>query len=87
MSTEKRVSYLISTKNRAEYLDRTLQNVREFITPQDELIIMDGGSTDNTAEVVQKHGDIVTLFRSEPDSGEAHGYNKAILGSSKLSFL
>ena len=54
MSTEKRVSYLISTKNRAEYLDRTLQNVREFITPQDELIIMDGGSTDNTTEIIQK---------------------------------
>lgn len=76
-----RVSYIISTRNRAEFLARTLQNIREFITPEDELIIMDGASTDNTAEVARKNADIITLFRSEPDCGEAHGYNKAILES------
>lgn len=74
-----RVSYIISTRNRAEYLDRTLLNVREFITPEDELLIMDGASTDGTAEVVGRHGDIVTCFRSEPDCGEAHGFNKGLL--------
>lgn len=81
MNTEKRVSYLISTKNRAEYLDRTLQNVREFISPEDELIIIDGGSIDSTAQIVEKNCDIVTLFHSEPDNGEAHGFNKGILAA------
>lgn len=76
-----RVSYIITTRNRAEFLDRTLRNLGEFITDEDELIIMDGASTDHTTEVVKKHQDIVTLFISEPDCGEAHGYNKGVLKS------
>ena len=76
-----RVSYLVSTRNRAALLDRCLRNVRDFITPEDELILMDGASTDDTAEVAKKHADIVTLFRSETDCGEAHGFNKGTLES------
>jgi glycosyltransferase involved in cell wall biosynthesis len=76
-----RVSYIISTRNRAKFLAEALRNAREFITPADELIVMDGASTDNTADVVAANRDIVTLFRSEPDSGEAHGFNKGILES------
>lgn len=78
MSKEKRVSYIISTKNRVDYLDRTLLNVREFIAPEDELIIIDGGSHDATPQIVEKYRDIVTLFCSEPDCGEAHGFNKGV---------
>ena len=76
-----RVTYLMSTRNRGKYLRQTLGNVREFITPQDEVVIFDGGSTDETAAVVEANRDIVTLFVSEPDLGEAHGYNKGILAS------
>ncbi len=77
-----RVSYILTTRNRAEFLDKALENVREYITAEDELIVIDGASTDNTAEVIEKHRDIVTLFQSEPDCGEAHGLNKGILASS-----
>ncbi len=73
-----RVSYLITTRNRANYLERTLENVREFIEPQDELIIIDGGSTDHTAEIVSKNQDLVSCFVSENDSGEAHAFNKGL---------
>ena len=58
-----------------------LQNAREYLTSDDELIVIDGASTDKTASVVEKHRDIVTLFQSEPDSGGAHGMNKGILAS------
>jgi glycosyltransferase involved in cell wall biosynthesis len=75
------VSYLISTKNRADHLEKILANVREFITPADELIIADGGSTDGTLELVQANAHLVTTFISAPDAGEAHGYNRAILES------
>lgn len=78
-STKKiRVSYLITTRNRCEYLAKTLDNVREFITPEDELIIIDGESTDGTRELVEKNRDIVSNFVSEPDRGESHAFNKGV---------
>ena len=76
-----RVSYIVSTKDRAEFLDSTLENVRDFITHADELIIIDGASKDDTPAIVGKHADIVTAFQSEPDSSEAHGFNKGLLMS------
>jgi nucleoside-diphosphate-sugar epimerase len=44
-----RVSYIIRTRNRAQCLSTTLDNVREFPALKDELLVMDGGSTDDTA--------------------------------------
>jgi glycosyltransferase involved in cell wall biosynthesis len=73
-----RVSYFVVTKNRAPYLRRALANVREFVKPQDELIVIDGGSTDGTVELVQQNRDIVSVFVSEPDSGEGQAVNKAL---------
>jgi glycosyltransferase involved in cell wall biosynthesis len=73
-----RVSYVLPTKNRARYLERTLANIREFIESNDELIVIDGLSTDDTRQVVQKNMDIVTTFVSELDSGEGHAFNKAL---------
>lgn len=75
------VSYIMATKNRCKYLEKTFENIREFITKQDELIIIDGGSTDDTKKIVEKNKDIVTYFESVKDYGEAHALNKGILNS------
>lgn len=77
-----RTSYVISTRNRAEYLEQTLQNVREFLGPEDELIVVDGGSTDATAAVIDRYRRVVTKFSSEFDCGEAHGLNRGMLMAS-----
>jgi glycosyltransferase involved in cell wall biosynthesis len=73
-----RVSYLITTRNRGSLLRKTLANVREFITPEDELIIIDGLSTDDTRAVIEDNRDIVTVFLSERDVGEGHAFNKGL---------
>ena len=77
----KRVSFIVTTKNRAEYLRRTLELHLGMIKPDDELIIIDGGSTDNTSEVVSQYGDRVDIFISEPDLSPGHALNKGILVS------
>ena len=74
-----RVSYVLSTRNRADLLDRALAGARELVGREDELIVVDGGSTDRTAAVVEAHADIVSVFLSEPDTGEAHGLNRGLL--------
>lgn len=75
----KRISYIIVTKNRAQFLDKAISRCRELITPADELIIVDGASVDNTKEVVEKNRDIINLFVSEPDSNGAEAHNKGLL--------
>ena len=73
-----RVSYIIVTKDRGAFLKRTLENIREFIDPVDELVIIDGGTASDTLSVIEENRDIVTVFDLEPDFGEAHALNKAI---------
>src|SRR6266446_2815268 len=73
-----RVSYLMVTRNRGTYLSKALQNIREFITPEDELIIVDGGSTDDTKRIAAENADIISVFLSEPDRGEGHAVNKGL---------
>lgn len=39
---------------------------------------MDGGSSDGTVDILEASGDIVTAWRSEPDNGIYHAWNKAL---------
>lgn len=75
----KRVSYITMTKNKVEYLQKTLEQHRELIKPDDELIIVDGGSTDNTRDVVRQYADLVDIFISEPDVSGGHALSKGML--------
>jgi len=76
--TSPRVSFIITTRNRGRFLAEVLRNARDFITAQDELIIVDGASTDDTAAVVAANQGIVTRFISETDQSEGHAFNKAL---------
>ena len=75
----RRLSYLLATRNRAGFLGPVLDNVAELLGPDDELIVIDGGSTDGTRELLERRRDVVSDFISEPDRGEAHALNKGIL--------
>lgn len=75
----KRISYIVITKNRATMLDTFLQRARELVGPQDELIVIDGASVDDTKKVAQKYADLVDIFVSEKDSCANEACNKGIL--------
>jgi glycosyltransferase involved in cell wall biosynthesis len=85
----KRVSFILTTKNKAEFLRKALELHRKLVKPDDELIIIDGGSTDHTPEIINHFTDMVTTFISEPDLSPGHAMGKGmVLSQGKyLKFL
>lgn len=78
--SKKRVSFVLTTKNRPDFLEQALERTRALKTPEDELIVVDGGSTTpQTFEVIQKFNDLVDIFISEPDDSIMHGFNKGTM--------
>ena len=75
----KRISYVLPTRNRAQFIRKALDMAKRLVGPEDELIVVDGGSTDGTAEVVAGYGDLVDVFISEPDLSPSHASNKGML--------
>ncbi len=72
-----KISVLIVTRNRAHVLPETIQRILDDPYPNRELIVVDGGSTDGTQELLRSYGDAITKWISEPDRGEYDGWNKA----------
>ncbi|MES2982885.1 MAG: glycosyltransferase family 2 protein [Verrucomicrobiota bacterium] len=73
-----RVSIVIPTYNCADLVGMTLRSIQQGGHHDIEVILIDGGSKDNIAEVVASFGDLVTIFVSEPDDGQYDAINKGM---------
>jgi glycosyltransferase involved in cell wall biosynthesis len=71
------VSVIIPTFNGAGFITRTIQSVLAALVPGDEVLVIDDGSTDDTAAVVQKFGEAVRYIRKE-NSGQSAARNLGI---------
>lgn len=74
----KRISIIIATFNAGRTLQNCLDCIREQKDDDIELLIIDGGSSDLTGEIISRNKDIVDFYISEPDKGLYHAWNKGI---------
>ncbi len=73
-----KISIVTVTRNAAEALRTTLENIARSDYPNLEVVVIDGASTDRTAEVVAANANRVDVFVSEPDGGIYDAMNKGI---------
>ncbi|MEO6328709.1 MAG: glycosyltransferase family 2 protein [Ginsengibacter sp.] len=71
-----KISIVTPSFNQGQYIEQTIQSVIEQNYPNLEYIIIDGGSTDNTVDIIKKYESHITYWVSEKDKGQTHAINK-----------
>ena len=74
----RKISIITPSYNQGNYLEQTIDSVLSQNYQNLEYIIIDGGSTDNSVEIIKKHQKHLHYWVSEKDSGQSEAINKGL---------
>jgi glycosyltransferase involved in cell wall biosynthesis len=74
--THPKISIITPSYNQGHFIEETITSVLDQGYPNLEYIIMDGGSQDNTVEVIKKYQKYISYWVSEKDNGQSDAINK-----------
>jgi GT2 family glycosyltransferase len=72
------VSVVTSVFNGRQHIEACLESVLGQDYPNIEHIVMDGGSTDGTLDILRRYDNRIAFWMSEPDNGIYHAWNKSL---------
>lgn len=73
-----KITVITPSYNQGLFIEDTIKSVLMQGYPNLEYLLIDGGSTDRTKEVITKYANSFAYFISEPDKGQANAINKGI---------
>jgi len=73
-----KISIVTPSYNQAAYIERTIKSIIDQDYPNTEHIIIDGGSTDGTQDILKQYSSHLTHWVSEKDDGQTHAINKGL---------
>src|SRR4029077_16981552 len=73
-----KISIVTPSFNQGRFLEETILSVLNQNYPNLEYIVIDGGSTDETVEVIRRYEDRIPFWVSEKERGQVHAINKGL---------
>jgi len=73
-----RVSIVIPSFNQEQFIEETIRSILLQGYPNLECLVIDGGSTDNSVEVIKKYSPWLSYWVSEPDAGQSDAINRGL---------
>ncbi len=76
MNDTPKITVITPSFNQGDFLERTIRSVIDQGYPNLEYLVFDGGSTDQSVEIIRKYEEDISFWTSEPDRGQSHAVNK-----------
>src|SRR5688500_8475534 len=73
-----KITIITPSYNQGHYLEETILSVLNQEYPNLEYFVVDGSSTDNSADIIRRYADRITWWCSEKDKGQTDAINKGL---------